>query len=257
MSDELMMRARLQHVAAYRELRRSVQRSGRENVLFALLMLGLAYYMFQLNGALTIVFLLYVGLALAELGAGLLKALFPSAEGVLLDAFILLLFAGWNIGWQALAMAVPGGRPNPVILLLGLYMFFGAFGRFKAYGQLRRLFAERPSPEHIAWFDDLVHEIQASDPHTDQLALDLPTRPHWKAKLLGNTAFFVATGGNTVWIAGVDEFVLKREKSEHGTGRRKALLRIHGEAYPEFDLEDVSWANYTKWLATQPVPQPT
>jgi hypothetical protein len=257
MSDEMTMRARLQHVAAYRELRRSVQRSGRENVLFALLMLGLAYYMFQLNGQLNIVFLLYVGLALAELAAGLFKVLIPSAEGVLLDAFILLLFAGWNIGWQALALGGMGLRqPNPVILFLGLYMLFGAFGRFKAYGQLRRLFAEKPAPEHIAWFDDLVHEIQASDPHTDPLALDLPTRPRWKAKLLGNTAFFVATGGSTVWVAGVDEFVLKREKSDHGTGRRKAILRIHGAAYPEFDLEDVSWANYTKWLATQPVPQP-
>jgi hypothetical protein len=260
MSDEIMMRARLQHVAAYRELRRSVQRSGRENVFFALIMLGLAYYTFRPNAGWfgDLVFFLYVGLALAEFAVGLFKVLHPSAEGVLLDAFVLLLFAGWNIGWQALIMALNVPRfGGPVILFLGLYMLFGAFGRFKAYGQLRRLFAERPSPEHIAWFDDLVHEIQTSDPHTDQLALDLPTRPHWKAKLLGGTAFFVATGGNTVWIAGPDEFVLKREKSDHGTGRRKAILRIQGAPYPEFDLEDVSWANYTKWLATQPVPEPT
>ena len=61
----------------------------------------------------------------------------------------------------------------------------------------------------------------------------------------------MATSGNTVWIAGADEFSLRREKSDRGHGRRKALLSIHGEGYPEFDLEDASWANYTKWMATQ------
>jgi hypothetical protein len=140
---------------------------------------------------------------------------------------------------------------SPVIIFLSLFMLFGALNRFKSYGDLRRLFAERPDPEHIAWFDDLVREIQTSDPHTDQLALDLPTRPHWRAKLLGSTVFFVANSGNTVWIAGPDEFTLRREKTDRGHGRRKALLNIHGEAYPEFELEDVSWANYTKWMATQ------
>src|SRR5687768_7709089 len=104
MSDEVTMRARLQQVAAYRELRRSVARSGRENVVFALIMLGLAYYTFRPNavGIIAIVFMLYVGLALAELAVGLFKLLMPTAEGVLLDAFILLLFAGWNLGWQGL-----------------------------------------------------------------------------------------------------------------------------------------------------------
>jgi hypothetical protein len=251
MSDDAIMRARLQTVAAYRELCRSVQRSGRENVVFALLMLGFAYYTFQPNavGVMAVVAVLYAGLALAEFAVGLFKWLAPMAEGVLLDAFILLLFAGWNLGWQGLAV-VAGVPPNPISLLLGLYMLVGAFGRFRSYGTLRRLFAERPSPDHVAWFDDLVHEIRASDPHADDQALDLPTRPHWKAKLLGGTAFFVA-GGGAVWVAGPDDFVLRREPTDRGTGRRKALLSIYGEAYPEFEIEDPSWANYTKWLAAQ------
>jgi hypothetical protein len=251
------MRARLQTVAAYRELRRNVARGGLENVFFALLMLGLAYYTFRpgAGGIMAIVFLLYVGLAAAELAVGLFKLLFPSAEGVLLDAFILLLFAGWNLGWQGLAVAA-GARAEPVFIFLGLFMLFGAFSRFKAYGELRRLFAERPDPEHIAWFDDLVREIQMSDPLTDELALDLPTKPHWKAKLLGGTVFFVALNG-AVWVAGADDFVLRREKTDRGTGRRRAHLSIHGEAYPDFEISDASWANYTKWLATQPAPQAT
>ncbi len=252
MSDEVTMRFRLQQVAAYRELCRSVARSGRENIVFALIMLGLAYYTFRPNaaGVAAVVFMLYVGLALAELAVGLFKMFMPTAEGILLDALILLLFAGWNLGWQALAM-VAGVPPSAILIVLGLYMLGLSFGRFKNYGQLRRLFAERPDRQHIAWFDDLVYEIRASDPASDKLALDLPTRPHWKAKLLGGTAFFVATTGHTVWIAGADDFTLRREKTDRGTGYRKALLSIHGEGYPEFDLGDASWENYTKWVASQ------
>jgi hypothetical protein len=251
MSDDAIMRLRLQTVAAYRQLCRSVQRSGRENVLFALLMLVLAYYSFQPNaaGLVEIVFYLYVGLALAEFAVGLFKWLFPTAEGVLLDAFILL-FAGWNLGWQGRAVQ-QGFRPNPWIVLLGLYMLFGAVGRFRSYGALRRLFRDRPAPEHLAWFDDLVREIQAADPHTDPDALDLPSRPRWKAKLLGGTAFFVAKDGNAVLVVGPFDFALRREKAEHGTGRRKALLSIYGETLPEFELDDASWQNYTRWLAAQ------
>lgn len=254
MSDQAIMRARLQTVAAYRELCRAVQRGGRENVVFALIMLGIAYYFHSL-GAPLLITLLYAVLAVGELLVGLFKWAIPSAEGVLLDSLVLLVFAGWNLGWQGLAAA--NGRPvSTVIVFLGLYMLFGAFARFKNYGDLRRLFAVRPDPEHIAWFDDLVREIQVSDPLTDELALDLPTQPHWKAKLLGTTVFFVASGG-AVWVAGPDEFVLRREKTDHGTGRRRAHLSIHGEVYPDFEISDASWANYTKWLATQSAPQAT
>ena len=249
MSEELVMRSRLQIVAAYRELCRSVQRGGRENVVFALLMFGIGYYLYTLGEPLHIT-LLYGGLAVGELLVGLYKWARPSAECLILDALVLLVFVAVN-GWLAYERFQRGWGISPVTVFFTLYMLLGAFNRIKGYGILRKLFAERPSAEHIAWFDDLVREIQASDPHTDQLALDLPTRPRWKAKLLGGTAFFVATSGNTVWIAGADDFTLRREKSDRGTGRRKALLSIHGENYPEFDLEDVSWANYTKWMAGQ------
>jgi hypothetical protein len=250
MSDDATMRLRLQQVAAYRELRRSVQRGGRENVVFALVMLGLAYFVHQGGGNQNAV-ILYGVLAVGEMCVGFFKWMFPSAEGLILDGLVLLVFAGLNAWWEYNRFQKGFGM-NPVFIFLSLFMFFGAMNRFKSYGELRKLFADRPDPEHIAWFDDLVREIQTSDPHTDQSALDLPTRPHWKAKLLGSTAFFVANSGNTVWIAGPDEFTLRREKADRGHGHRKALLNIHGENYPEFELEDVSWANYAKWMATQP-----
>lgn len=260
MSADLEMRMRLQQVAAYRELCRGVRRSGRGNIIFASFMLFLAYLVWDAGGArravpLTIV--VFAALAAGELLVGLYKWLAPSAEGVLLDALVLLVFVGY-FGFNEFNRFQAGNNPNPVAILLGLFMLSNAVERFRAYGQLRRLFAERPSAEHMAWFDDLVAEIRAADPQSDELALDLPTTPHWKAKLFGRTAFFVATRDGSVWVAGPDDFELLREKTDRGTGRRKALLRVHDTPYPEFEVTDATWANYQRWRAEHPMaPVPT
>ena len=253
MSDDVTMRARLQLVAAYRDLCRSVQRSGRENVVYAFIMGGIGYYFHSVGGPEPTV-LLFGIVAVGELLIGLFKWMVPTAESFILDALVLLAFAGFNF-WIEFERFQRVGKPEAVFVFLGLFMLFGAINRIRYYIDLRRMFAERPDPEHIAWFDDLVREIQASDPHADELALDLPTRPHWKARLLGGTAFFVATDGTAVWVAGPGDFTIRREKADRGTGHRRALLNIHGENYPEFELEDRSWDNYTKWLAAQaPLP---
>jgi hypothetical protein len=253
MTDEITMRARLQNVAAYRELCRSVRKSGRENVVFALVMLGFAYFIHAQAGGLPWVVLLYAGLAAGELLVGLFKWLAPSAEGLILDGLVLLTFAGLNFGRAYIAWQ-NGWGVSPVSVFFGLFMLMGAINRFKYYGQLRKLFAERPAPEHVAWFDDLVHEIQTADPHTDPLAIDLPTRPHWRAKLLGSIAFFVSDAG-AVWLIGPEDFRLKREKTDHGTGHRRAVLSIGSERFPEFDIDDASWANYQNWMASRSEPQ--
>lgn len=254
MSDHVEMRFRLQKVAAYRELCRGVRRSGRENVIFALVMLSLGYFAYE-NGAAAPTLVLFGILICGELLVGLFKWLAPSAEGVLLDGIVLLVFAVYNLGIAYLQFQA--GRPiSPVIILLGAFMLLGAIGRFKAYGQFRVLFAERPDPEHMAWFDGLVDEIRASDPQADDQTLDLPTVPHWKAKLLGPTAFFVAVRGGAVWVAGPDDFEIVREKTDHGTGRRRALLRILGQHSPEFEVTDATWVNYAKWRMANAPPTP-
>jgi hypothetical protein len=246
MADDAMMRFRLQQVAAYRELCRSIRGSGRGNVVFAGLMLFLAYLTANVQPAWVLA--LYVGLALAELAAGLFKAVAPSAEGVLLDAFILLLFALFNVGMQGLRF-LAGAQPSPVIAFFGLYLLWSAVGRFRAYGHLRRLFADRPTADQIAWFNDLVHEIRTADPETDDQALDLPTRPAWKAKLLGTTAFVVAPKGDAAVVAGPDDFALAVDRVHPKTGAVRVALRIYDEAYPAFVIDPASWANYQKWAA--------
>jgi hypothetical protein len=182
MADDLEMRVRLQQVAAYRELCRGVRRSGRENVLFACIMILLAYLFFR-QGANPVVLVLFGILVGGELLVGLFKWLMPSAEGVLLDGIVLLVFAAFNFGLEYLRLQ--NGQPlNPVIIFLGLFMLMGAVGRFKAYAQLRRLFAQRPSPEHIAWFDGLAREIRAADPQTDVLGIEVENWTELKSMVL-------------------------------------------------------------------------
>lgn len=253
MTDDFEMRMRLQQVAAYRDLCRHVRRSGRENIVFASLMLFLAYVSFQ-RGAMPLLLTIYILLAAGELFVGLFKWLAPSAEGVLLDGIVLLVFAVYNFGMEYLRIQ-NGFRPNPIVIVFGLLMLSGAIGRFKNYRVLRLLFAERPTAEHLAWFDDLVREIKSADPQSDELALDLPTKPHWKAKLLGAMAIFAATRGNGILIAGTDDFEIRREPVDHGTGRRRAIIRLFDQTYPDFDITDAAWANYQNWRAAHPLPQ--
>lgn len=245
MTEDVMMRVRLQQVAAYRDLCRRVRQGGRGNVFFALLMLFLAYISSQAGRPDWVLFV-FVGLALAELAAGLFKMAFPSAEGVLIDALILLAFAGFNLGMEGLRLAA-GAQPTVIALVFGVYMLVLSFSRFKDYGTLRRLFADRPTPELMAWVDELAAEIRSADPHTDEFALDLPTEPPLWAKLLGSTAFFVTAGGE-MWVAGPDEFRIEREKRDRGEGWRRARLRIADRQFAEFEIEDASWENYRKWM---------
>ncbi len=257
MSDDISMRFQLQRVAYYRELCRGVRRSGRHNVLLALLMLFIAYSTFAVQrGAMEQLFaLVYIALALGELAVGLYKLFFPSAEGILLDGIVLMVFAGFVIARQGIVMKL-GGQPMTLMVFLGLYMLWGSVGRFKAYRSLRQIFAEqRPTADQIAWFDDLAREIRQADPETDDQAIDLPTKPHWKAKLLGTTAFFVAVKTDAVLIAGPEDFGVEPAGKNRRDGSLRVALYIYGVDYPEFEIDAASWDNYRKWTAAHK-PQP-
>jgi hypothetical protein len=245
MADDAMMRFLLQRVLAYRELCRMVRSSGRGNVFFALLFFAFAYWSLQqvpANGGFPIIVAIYAALATAEIGVGLFKWFFASAEGILLDALLLFVFALLNLGSQALLM-LAGQNPNGISVFFGVILFASGVRRVQNYLELRRAFADRPTAEQIRWFDDLIYEIKRSDPATDDLALDLPTRPHWKAKLLGTTAFFVEKSGREVIVLGPWDFALVPE------GNLTRLI-IADRTYKPFELDDASSENYRKWVAS-------
>lgn len=245
MTDDAVMRQELQRVAAYRELCATVRRGGRHNAVFAGLMLLLAVSVAG-NGDLTVY--IFGLLALAELLIGLWKWLAPSAEGVLLDGVVLLAFGGWNLVRNALLIQA-GGQAEKFSIFIGLFLIWGAVGRFRAYGQLRKLFADRPTRDQLAWFDDLAAEIRRSDPESDPTALDLPARPRWKGKLLGSTAFLVAAKGESAVVAGPwdIDLVPKGKPGRHG---ERVVLLLYGQVTPPFEIDDASLDNFRAWAAT-------
>jgi hypothetical protein len=192
----------------------------------------------------------YAVLGVAELFVGLWKKFAPSVEAVLVDGLILFAFGGFVLLRQVLAwQGIGPGQVHPVSILLGIWWLSDGVKAVKGYGALRRAFPERPSRDQIAWFNDLVYEIRAADPETDDAALDIPTSPHWRAKLLGSTAFFVTTRGGSVLVAGPGDFAIHRDDHDRGTGQRRAVLHMHGQPFAEFKIDDASWANYQKWVA--------
>jgi hypothetical protein len=246
--DPNLMRFQLQKVVAYRQLCQAVRKSGRENVTFALIFLVFAFFTWPNNVFSLIILSILIG---GELFVGFAKWLFPSAAGFLLDGLVLLIFAAYDLFLVYLQFQLRG-RPQWLYVGLAAYMFYLAIGRFKTYRQFSKLFAERPSAEHLAWFHELIYEIRSAHPEADELALDLPTRPHWKAKLLGTTVFFVAVRSSAVFVAGPNDFEILRENTDRGTGVRKAFLQIYGQPYPEFEIDDATWANYKKWRVEYP-----
>jgi hypothetical protein len=245
MTDDAMMRARLQQVLAYRQLQAAVRAGATHTIVNAVIWMALTFMIFQGVGPQPYL-IAYFGLAVGELLVGFWKKLWPTLEAILVDGLVAAAFGLTILGRQAFAWQA-GLMINPVSIFLGVWVLYSAFNSFRAYGRLREAFPSRPAADVIAWFDDLIYEIRHSDPTSDPLALDLPTRPHWKAKLLGTTAFFVSMNGGEVLVVGPWDFGLVPE--DDGAGNRPRVeLHIMHRAFKPFIIDDASWANYRRWL---------
>ncbi|MBX9584892.1 MAG: hypothetical protein K2X87_31695 [Gemmataceae bacterium] len=254
MTDDEVMRLRLQQVAAYRQVCAAV-RAGAGHTLFnAALMGALTFLVSQAPGAQPLV-LLYAAFAAGELAVGLWKKARPSIDAVLVDGLLvggfgLAVLGRQVLAWQGVAWA---GRVNPISIAFGVWMMVDAVRTLRVYADLRRVFPTRPTRDQIAWFDDIAAETRAAAPQADDRAIDLPTRPHLKGQLLGSTAFLASTRGEEVWVAGPETFEITRHPEDTGTGRRPASLRVYGQEYPPFDIDDASWDNYQRWVKANAV----
>lgn len=244
MADDWMhgelQRATLRKVAAYRELCNHVRSKSKSSLIFGGLMLLLWYAMpagmqFKTFG------LIYLGLAGFEFVAGAMNRFFPSAEGILIDGFVVIAFGLTNLGRQAMLIA-DGKSPQWLLLGLGAYLIYIGWSHVGTYRQLRRAFAERPTADHLRWFDGLVREVRDANPERDADALDLPTARRLRAKLLGDTAV-VLSGKHDVLIVGRNDVDLVRE----GEGLAAAI--VDGLDYGPCRLSDDNWRNYAQWKA--------
>jgi hypothetical protein len=240
----------LRRVAAYRDLCNRVRRSSTTSIVFGGIMLAFWYGVLPEAMKFQIFGLIYLGLAMLEFGTGLLNRFFPSAEGVLLEGVVLFAFGGWNLGREILIwQGILPGRFSAVFAAFGGWWLFQGLNVCRSYFGLRRLFALRPSSEHIRWFEQLVREIRTADPKTDPQALMLPSEPYLSAKLLGDTAIFLFPDGQVEVLARSD-VRLDIEPTENPE-RPRGVLMLGGYVLRPFPLSRANWENYQRWKSEE------
>lgn len=246
----------LRNVAAYRGLCAEVRRSSTGGLFFGGLMFVIWYLAFGQRNDYGPFSLLYLGLAGLEFTVALWNRVNPSAEGILLDGVVLLAFGAATLARHLLIMqgVIVGPAPSVVFTLLAVYWMYSGFSTARSYFYIRRAFSHRPSAEHLRWFNDLLREIKAADPEADPTSLDLPTKPPLRAKLLGDTALFLAPGEDDPLILAREDVVIERLPPAEGDATPRGRLYL-GEEVGVFKLDPANWRNYSawKWEGGEPV----
>ncbi len=240
------MRMTLARVAAYRKVCDHVRAGASSTMFTGALFLGFAYLNYSMIGRFHPILYGQIILGVGELLVGLWKKFRPSPECVLLDGILISVYVA-SVAIRQYQRYQAIGSFDPVSIMFGVWFGFNALNTFRAYGQLRRLFVERPTAEHLAYVDGLVEEIRASSPDTESTALDLPTYPQLKVKLLGEIAFVVDIKTGDLSLFGRDHFDIERIESSVRDKPPIGSLTVDGQELPEFTLSDANWANYTKW----------
>lgn len=240
------MRATLARVSIYRKVCDGVRASSGHTLFNGVFFLGIAYFYYNAMGNKFHPILLGpLIIGTCEVLVGLLKRINPSPECVLLDSILQAGFVAsiaireFLLIQQGLAL-----RPSTFSIVIGLWVAYDAFNTFSYYLQLRRLFVERPTSAHIAQVDDLSADVADGVPSADPTALDLPTKPHLKAKLMGDIAFLLELESNELFLCSRREIEIVRESRG---GRLLGILTILREEYPPFPLDAATWTNYANW----------
>jgi hypothetical protein len=236
-------RAMLRSAAAYRDVCAAVRRSCWHSLIFGGMMVSIWYFAFPQKFQYSLFGLIYLGLGVLEFTVGWLNFIRPTPEGILFEGIVLIAFALQSIGRHALE-----GQMT-IYLAFGVWMGFSGVSHIRNYFKLRKLFPVRPSRANLKWFDSLIRDVRAADPETDPTALDLPTRPAFRAKLLGENAFFLANGTNDLII--LSEKQVEIEPHDSDNGKPTATLYLGAEAVDDFRLDPDNWRNYAEWKAGQ------
>ncbi len=236
-------REMLRNVAAYRAVVGAVRGSAWSSLAFGAFFTGIWYFAIPDNQKTNAFGLLYLGLGVLELTVGLLNLLKPTLEGILFDGVVLVVFGVQSAARQLLLV----GAPSPW-LLLSAYWVYSGVQRCRNYFQIRRAFPVRPTPANLRWFNDMIRDVRAADPANDPTALDLASKPPLRAKLIGDSAFLVASGTDDLIILAADEFALIANGFEGDDMRvTTGFLMLQGVSREPFPIDADNWRNFSDW----------
>lgn len=254
-SSEMLMGFR--QVAAYRQIIKQISQSANSTLIWGGIMLGFWFMIYTRKGVpnwntMPLYGYIHLALAVGELAVGLWKKLLPSPFAFLMDAVILLGFAGAN-GWRAFNQYQQNGNVDTISIAFCAYMLYLAYREFQAWMTINRLLIYRPTRAQLAQFDSLVRDVRKANPETEPNALDLRTRPGWRALLLGEIAFFVASTGDVV-VTHRDEVEIDSDDDDerHDPDKpKRSMLWLVGGQFGPFPLDVRSAANYAAWKAAK------
>lgn len=235
----------LRQVAAYRRVCEQVRRKGTGSLVFGCVMLGVWWFLDGQRNNWDIFSLLYLGIAVLEIGVGFLNRFFPTAEGILLDGVVLLAFAASN-GVRAFIFWQLTKRVDWVYVVFGVFWTLQAVNILRTYAQIVKGMPARPTRAQLRWFDGLLADLRAADPKADPRAMAIPTDPYLTGLLLGDTAFFLDQSGEVLIVAR-ERVTLEAEDSPHPDRPPQGYLTIEGVDFPPFKLSRANWENYVAW----------
>lgn len=248
------MRRTLTKVSVYRKVCDSVRASSGRTLFNGVFFLGLAFLYYNMIGKFHPLLIGPLVIGSLEILVGLWKRIKPSPECVLFDAILQAAFVGWIVIRELMTrQANPNAQPTVMTIIIGLWIAYDAFNTLMHYFQLRKIFVERPSAEHLAYVDDLKAEVAEGNPEKDPTIIEVPTRPFLKAKLLGDVAFVLGDRADDLFLCARDEMEIARITRG---GEPRVELTILREAYPPCAMDSASWNNYARWKTEGGEPPP-
>ena len=242
---------RLQQVADYRTVRKTLRTSGIGSIVFGALALvaGVAP---PLDPILT-------GLGLVLLGTGLWNTLAPRPTGILVDGITLVLVGLYNIGGAALS-AGHGAAGSSLWVKLGIFQLIWGVQAFVRFRRFRDAFQAPPSDVEFTQLDGEVSALWKANPKqaTDVIEFTTAGLMHaakWKARLDDGFALLATANGSEVRVVMKEAFEIEdRGKGLIGSSHTLAVTIAGKRRSGAIGL--ASLERYQQWKTGVVIPKP-
>ena len=248
--DQFDPASKLQKVADYRTVRKSLKRSGVWSVLFGALAIA--------GGMGTPVDWVLMVLGVVLLGTGVWNIAAPRPTGIILDGVTLLLVGAYNLLGTLLA-AMDGTHVSAHWGLTGMLQLYWGGQRIQSFRRFANAFLERPSDAEMQQIEETVGTIRKAraKESTDiiEFTVDGIHRHVWKARLSGEDAVFVEATGSDI-LVGTRETVEITTRGKVLVGSALKAEAAVGPARLKGTISPDSYRLYEQWKTKTFIPKP-
>jgi len=242
--------SKLQKVADYRTVRRTLKRSGVWSILFGAVAL--------VAGLGTPVDWVLMVLGAALLGTGTWNIAAPRPTGIILDGVTLLLVGAYNLIGTLLA-AMDGTHVSPHWGLTGMLQLYWGVQRIQSFRRFANAFLERPSDAEMQQIEETVGAIRKAKvkESTDIIEFKVEGihRNVWKARLSGEDAVFVEAAGSDILVGTRDTVVITTRGKVMVGSALKADAAV-GPVHLKGTISPDSYHLYEQWKTKTYIPKP-